>query len=91
MLTFTSNDPRSCGIVEIDNKGIVMNFHEKVENPPGKIANGAIYLFNNDFLDWLMENHPKAIDFSMDILPFLNGRIYTLSYKNALYRYWNSK
>ena len=77
MLTFTSNDPRSCGIVEIDNKGIVVNFHEKLENPPGEIANGAVYVFNNDFLDWLMENHPKAKDFSTEVLPFLSGKIYT--------------
>lgn len=77
MLTFTSDDPRSCGIVEIDNEGIVKNFHEKVENPPGKIANGAVYVFENDFLDWLMKNHSKAVDFSKDILPFLNGKIYT--------------
>ena len=77
MLTFTSNDPRSCGIAEIDNKGIVVNFHEKVENPPGLIANGAIYVFNNDFLDWLIENHPKAKDFSSEIIPFLYGKIYT--------------
>tara|TARA_Y100000589_G_C26873821_1_gene515083 strand:- start:155 stop:691 length:537 start_codon:yes stop_codon:yes gene_type:complete len=77
MLTFTSKDPRSCGIAEIDNRGIVINFHEKVENPPGEIANGAIYVFNNDFLDWLVENHPTAKDFSKEIIPFLYGKIYT--------------
>ena len=25
-------------------------FTEKVENPPGNIANGAIYLFDDEFL-----------------------------------------
>ena len=29
------------------------------------------------FLDWIFENHPKAKDFSTEILPFLNGKIYT--------------
>lgn len=77
MLTFTSNDPKSCGIVEVDNKGILINFHEKVENPPGEMANGAVYVFDNEFLDWIFENHRKAKDFSKEILPFLNGKIYT--------------
>ena len=77
MLTFTSNDPRSCGIVETDKEGIVKKFHEKVENPPGEIANGAVYVFDNDFLDYLIENHSKAVDFSTEILPFLTDKIYT--------------
>ena len=77
MLTFSTNNPKSCGIVEIDNKGIVQSFHEKVNNPPGKIANGAIYVFENDFLDWLIKNHPNAKDFSIEVLPFLIGKIFT--------------
>lgn len=81
MLTFTTNDPESCGIVEVDKKGIVKNFHEKIKNPPGNLANGAIYVFDNDFLDWLIEKHPKASDFSTEVLPFLIGRIYTFHTK----------
>ena len=77
MLTFSTNDPKSCGIVELDNKGIVKAFHEKVDNPPGNIANGAIYIFENDFLEWLKINHPNAKDFSIEVLPFLIGKIFT--------------
>ena len=77
MLTFSSNNPESCGIVEIDKQGIVQAFHEKVINPPGNIANGAIYIFENDLLDWLKSNYPKAKDFSTDVLPFLVGKIFT--------------
>ena len=77
MLTFTTNNPQKCGIVELDSSAIVMNFHEKVTNPPGNIANGAIYVFDNDFLDWLIKNHPKASDFSTEVLPFLLGKIFT--------------
>lgn len=77
MLTFSSNNPESCGIVEIDKQGIVQAFHEKVINPPGNIANGAIYIFENDFLDWLKSNYPNAKDFSTDVLPFLVGKIFT--------------
>ena len=77
MLTFTTNNPTSCGIVELDNNGVVQKFHEKVSNPPGEIANGAIYVFDNEFLDWLLVNHPQVKDFSTEVLPNLLGRIYT--------------
>ncbi len=34
MLAFTTDDPRSCGILELDREGVVQAFHEKVANPP---------------------------------------------------------
>ena len=77
MLTFSTDDPKSCGIVELDKKGVVKAFYEKIENPPSNIANGAIYIFENDFLEWLIKNHPNAKDFSLEVLPFLIGKIFT--------------
>ena len=77
MLTFSTNEPKSCGMVELDKKKRVKAFHEKVDNPPGNIANGAIYVFENDFLSWLKKNHPHAKDFSIEVLPFLIGKIFT--------------
>ena len=77
MLTFNTDHPESCGIVEVDKNGVVINFHEKIKNPPGNLANGAVYVFDNNFLDWLTKNHPKAKDFSTEVLPLLNSRIFT--------------
>ena len=77
MLTFKTNNPKSCGIVELDDEGIVQSFHEKVVNPPGNIANGAIYIFENDFIEWLIKNKPNAKDFSTEVLPYLLGKIFT--------------
>jgi len=77
MLTFKTNDPKSCGIVETDKRGIVQYFHEKVSDPPGDIANGAIYVFEDDFLNWLIKNHQNAKDFSKEVIPYLLGNIYT--------------
>ena len=77
MLTFNTDDPKSCGILEIDHLGIVNNFHEKKENPPGNLANGAVYVFDYIFLEWIMKNCPNAKDFSTEILPKLMGKIYT--------------
>ncbi len=77
MLTFRSSKPSQCGIVEIDNKGVVQGFHEKVAEPPGNCANGAVYLFDPPFLEWLQMNAPNAKDFSTEVLPLLLGRIQT--------------
>ena len=49
MLTFKTNTPSSCGIVEIDNEQVVHAFHEKLVDPPGDRANGALYAFEKDF------------------------------------------
>ena len=77
MLTFTTQRPSSCGIVEIDSRGVVVGFHEKVVDPPGNRANGALYVFDQPFLDWLLINHPNANDFSTEVLPHGLGRIFT--------------
>ena len=75
MLTFQTDTPSSCGIVEIDSQQIVHAFHEKVVSPPGNIANGALYAFEQDFLDHLNLMNPIPSDFSTEVIPTLLGRI----------------
>ncbi len=77
MLTFSTDTPSSCGIVQTDSNGVVNAFYEKVMNPPGNCANGAVYLFDPPFLDWLEKLTPLPSDFSKDVLPKLLGRIQT--------------
>ena len=77
MLVFETQEPSKCGIVEIDENKILKAFYEKNLNPPGNLANGAIYVFDNDLIRWIQKNHPKAKDFSNDIIPFLLNKIYT--------------
>ena len=77
MLTFTTTSPSSCGIVGVNDKGIVIEFHEKVEYPPSNRANGALYAFEKPLLDYLNDMHPSPRDFSNDIIPSLMGRIQT--------------
>jgi len=76
MLTFNTNNPSSCGIVEVENK-IVKRFYEKVSNPPCKKANGAIYVFDDIFLEWLNNLNPKPTDFSTEVIPLLMDKIFT--------------
>lgn len=76
MMTFETISPKTCGIVEIDDLGVVTAFHEKVTNPPGNRANGAVYLLEPEVLDWIIGN-PQLTDFSTQVLPEFIGRIAT--------------
>lgn len=76
MMTFVTNTPSNCGIVTLDGKGVVTGFFEKVQDPPGNIANGAVYLLEPEVIAW-MRTHPRVTDFSTDVLPEFLGRIAT--------------
>jgi len=74
MMTFSTETPKTCGIVETDELGVVQAFHEKVQDPPGTLANAAVYLLEPEVLDWV-EDHPEVKDFSTQVLPNYLGRI----------------
>jgi mannose-1-phosphate guanylyltransferase len=76
MMTFNTDVPQSCGIVETDNQGVVKAFYEKVANPPSRCANAAVYILEPEVLDW-MERHTELNDFSTEVLPHYVGRIAT--------------
>lgn len=74
MLTFKTETPSECGIVElIDN--VVIQFHEKISNPPGNIANGAVYILTKELLNSLKEYSNDITDFSTQIIPNFLGKI----------------
>ena len=77
MLTFDTHQPSSCGVVETDQNGVLKGFYEKVDNPPSQIANGAIYIFDKEFVNWLKEQKEDFVDFSKDVLPKLINKIQT--------------
>jgi mannose-1-phosphate guanylyltransferase len=74
MMTFDTESPQSCGIVEVDDDGVVQTFHEKATNPPGTRANAAVYLMEPELLNWLV-TQPQINDFSTQVLPNYLGRI----------------
>jgi mannose-1-phosphate guanylyltransferase len=83
MMTFNTSEPEACGIVEIDERGVVMAFHEKVKNPPGNLANGAVYVVSPSVMDFLAGLGKETIDFSTEVLPHFMGRINT--FHNGIY------
>lgn len=76
MMTFDSDNPSSCGVVETDRNGVVIAFHEKVSDPPSNRANAAVYMVEPEVLQWL-ESEPAVNDFSTEVLPNYLGRIAT--------------
>ncbi len=82
-MLFKSDNPSSCGIVELDNQNIVQKFHEKVKNPPSDLANGAVYICEPSIFTFLEALDKKNIDFSNDVLPQFMGKINT--YLNESY------
>ena len=77
MMTFRTDTPQTCGIVELDARGVVVRFHEKVANPPGNLANGAVYLLSAELLQTMAGELRTATDFSTQVLQRLVGHIYT--------------
>lgn len=82
MMTFRTDTPSSCGIVTIDSLGVLMGFHEKVANPPGNVANGAVYILSSKAISTILNEFSDAEDFSTQVLPNFIGRIYTHETKN---------
>jgi mannose-1-phosphate guanylyltransferase len=75
MLGFRTDDPRSCGILELDDRGTVIAFHEKADAPPGNLANGAVYIFEQEVIDAIARMGRPLVDLSAEIIADFVGRI----------------
>ena len=76
MMTFRTSTPATCGIVEVNSDGVVQQIHEKIVDPPGNLANGAVYLLEPDVVRWIAQMQ-QVRDFSTEVLPEFLGRIAT--------------
>ena len=75
MLAFRTDDPRSCGILGLDAAGVVQSFHEKVANPPGNLANAAVYICEPEVDAFIAGLGKPVVDFSTEVIPAFMGRI----------------
>lgn len=85
MMLFKSDNPSNCGVVELDDNGIVRSFYEKVDNPPSNLANGAVYICEPSIFKFLESLEKLDIDFSNDVLPSFIGKINTF-YNDVYHR-----
>lgn len=70
---FHTNYPHDCGIAEIDQDNIVVNFIEKPQKPKSNLAGAGIYIASHEILNYLPEHFPS--DFGNDVLPKLIGKM----------------
>ena len=79
MMTFRTETPSSCGIIQINKSNIVLDFQEKTKEPLGNLANGAVYILSPELLKLVKTQYANARDFSTEIIPNFLGSI--LSYE----------
>jgi mannose-1-phosphate guanylyltransferase len=78
MLAFHTDAPKTCGILELGPGGVVVGFHEKVENPPGDLANAAVYICEPEITDFIASLNKPFVDLSTEVIPAFLNRIYAL-------------
>jgi len=74
MMTFETDNPSECGIVSLDADGVIKSYHEKVANPPGKLANGAVFILEPRIFS-ILDCFPDALDFCGEIVPTLVNQL----------------
>jgi mannose-1-phosphate guanylyltransferase len=74
MMTFDTDNPSQCGIVSLDDEGVMRGYLEKVANPPGNLANGAVFIFEPSIFN-VLDNFSEASDFCGEIVPTLVNQI----------------
>ena len=82
MMTFKASDPQSCGIVELDEDGVVVAYIEKPKRCIAGDANAAVYFVNQSVIQKI-STVQNAFDLSRDIIPLFVGKIF--AWKNTIY------
>jgi mannose-1-phosphate guanylyltransferase len=76
MMTFNTENPSSCGIVEVNGDDVLIAYYEKQLNPPGRQANAAVFFFDHRIRS-VLDECPDATDLCGEIVPMLIGRLST--------------
>ncbi|KZN54994.1 nucleotidyltransferase family protein [Pseudoalteromonas luteoviolacea] len=77
LLLFKTPTPRSCGIVKLDTDQVIQEFHEKVENPPGNLASGALFIFSPEVYERYFAHlkTEQPYELSLDVVPNMIGKL----------------
>ena len=78
MLTFDTDKPSTCGIVKVNKENIVEAFYEKKEENYGNLANGAVYAFEKEFLDFVKQLSSNENDFSTQTVSYTHLTLPTI-------------
>jgi mannose-1-phosphate guanylyltransferase len=73
---FRASDPKACGVVQLDERGRMIEFVEKPAFPKSDLANAGMYAFSPTVIDLCPEGMPRDIGF--DLLPQLVGKTHSV-------------
>jgi len=71
---FKANNPKECGIAELNADGLVVDFVEKPDHPKSDLANAGVYIASPEIFDYIPNQ--KVVDLGFDVLPRLTGKMY---------------
>lgn len=74
MMTFNTENPSSCGIVNVNGEDVLSAYYEKQLNSPGNQANAAVFIFDHR-IRTVLDECPEATDLCGEIVPRLIGRL----------------
>ena len=77
MMTFMTDVPELCGIVQFDVRGRIAAFHEKSSELHGNIANAAVYLAEPALFEAIDRLGKSVTEFSTDVLTTVIDRVHT--------------
>lgn len=75
LLAFRTSTPQTCGILELDVGSRVIGFHEKVKDPPGNLASGAVYVFAPEVVERIAARGHRMVDLATEVIPGLVHRM----------------
>jgi len=71
---FKANNPKECGIAELNADGLVVDFVEKPPHPKSDLANAGVYIASPEIFDYIPNK--EVVDLGFDVLPRLAGKMY---------------
>ena len=74
MMLFHADEPKRCGIAELDGDSRIVGFEEKPEQPQSDLANGGVYVLTADAYREIADL--RGHDIGFDVLPQFVGRMH---------------
>ena len=78
---FRSKEPTTCGIVTLDEHGVITSFEEKPAEPKSDLASGSIFWLSRAALELF---RPEDHDLGTDVLPRFVGKLVGLVATNPI-------
>lgn len=72
---FRAENPRACGIAELDENGVIRSFVEKPEHPQSDLASAGMFVGRSELLEYLRSDFSRPYDFGGDVMPDLAGKM----------------